>query len=327
MLHTNELRNINIDQLKKNTFMKPKINPIHKNYIDSKENIFNKFLISDSNFYADKGHNIIYKTDTFTLRISKCIIPIEDVDDVSLKKIIKLQIYDEKILLQAVKKNITPQVYFIGNILYNGNMHRFYILQTYQFSLSTFIKNNYNYKILQLGYFKNNEEIYEEITNQLILLFQDVIDLQYVYYDIKPENAVININTNGTLTLKLIDFDNEWCIKEEWLENNKDIIVFINILIMAYGCYYYLNNNIFYKYIQQEYNLNRLELISRVISNLNNEYYVILISYFWFPFNMENNQVENFENKKDEYKIEFLKKKTYFMFQESCSQKNILCKF
>ena len=317
---TNELRNVNIAKIEQNPFMKPRKNPIHEDYADDSNNIFNVFSISESDFYTEKGHNIIYKTEKFTLRISKRTFPKDNNTD--LQNFIDDQKQDETLMAKVAKKNISPQVYFIGNILYNNNLHRFYILQTYQFSLFQFIKNIPLREILNYGYYKNIEEVFDDISNQLYTLFVNLIKMKYIYYDIKPENAVININNNGSIILKLIDFDSEWCIQEEWIENNEETILFISILLMAYGCYYYLNNNIFYNLIRSKYKPSLIEPIKNILSDLNNEYNIILITYFWKSFNMTEKQKEEFDARDNDSKVAFLKKYAYFMLKYAFLKNN-----
>ena len=71
---------------------------------------------------------------------------------------------------------------------------------------------NQNYPYQQ---FSNEEKLDkdEEVFRQLSeLLTSMVTDFELICFDIKPANSVIKLQSDGTIKVKLIDWDGDWCI-------------------------------------------------------------------------------------------------------------------
>lgn len=81
--------------------------------------------------------------------------------------------------------------------------------------------------------------------------------LNMICFDIKPENTVVKKNIDGSITVKLIDWDADWCIKYDNLLKSRQLgginaknISLIMQMIMAYFFIDRFDNNIFASYFQ-----------------------------------------------------------------------------
>lgn len=300
---TNELRNINIDNIINNKNMKAKKNPIHIDFIDDINDVFKKFIFNEKNYHGKSGHNFIFKNKNFILRISNQIFKTNDNDDSDEKNKTDNDIYinkdykykDEENLIKAVKKNLSPRVYYLGNILINTNIHRYAIIESYDTTLKTFIGKKLYLQILNSDNNYNNvEEILDDILYQIFCIIETLFNSNYIFYDIKPNNIVINFSKDQKINLKFIDWDSDFCIEEEWLlENDKNIkiIKFISLLIISFYSLVYLNNNIFYKYLEKLYDESDLELIYKIMLDDKNQYLIIILTYFYKSFEIKYYQI------------------------------------
>lgn len=320
---TLELRNIDVEKIKKNMKMKPRRNPIHKDFVDNCDDVFNKFDISLIQV-GKGGHNIVYKNDHFVLRISRFILRDMSVDtsgnnidmddnknendnDKYIDKSLKLK--DESILLKAVKKDLSPRVYMLGNISIKGFVHRYCIMEAYDISLTSFIKRmKYNDLLtLEKSRYKNKDEIFEHIVEQVCENIDNILHANIVYYDIKPENIVLRTHKEtGEISIKFIDWDSDFCVEEPWLYTgtdeeclkNKECVKFLNICTIGYYMYRYMNCNIFFKKVKDYGDFSNLLLTSyKLVLDEDSQFMTIMLEYFYRGFRMT-------EKEKDELDVE-----------------------
>ena len=335
-LSTNDLRILDINKLETYKNIKPRKNPIHSNFVDKLIDVFKKFNFEENDFYGKGGFNKVYKNKRFILRISRKILNInnelkelnktknvenvfevlEDLKEFNEKdKYINIdyQKLNEKILVKAIKNNLSPSVYYFGNININNFIHRYMIMEAYNMSLDIFFKN-YEFINIQdnYGYYKDYGDLMDSIGYDLIKIFEKLNSINFVYYDIKPENIVVNVNSSGKIDLKLIDWDCEYIDEIEWISNyeNKEYIVFFNLLIISYFV------NIFYKKKFLKNILKKMYISIKIITlyellDYLPKYRYILKHYFLedCSFNKNENQ-ENQENEK-------LKKLILYMINRS----------
>ena len=86
--------------------------------------------LSNEDYYGKGGHNKIYQNDRFVLRITK--LRLNPGSDAEFDKNIHLDVEekydDEKMFLQAVKRGLCPNIYFLGNIENNGGRTNLYLV-------------------------------------------------------------------------------------------------------------------------------------------------------------------------------------------------------
>ena len=177
-LSTNELRIIDIDKITNYKNIKPKKNPIHSNFVDNIFDVFKKFNFEENNFFGKGGFNKIYKNKRFILRITKKILYVNDIEQKSIENIedlknfnekdryinVETQKLSEKILVKAIKNNLSPRVYFFGNIYINEFIHRYMIMEAYTMSLDIFFKNHEFLNIQnKYGYYKDYGDLLDNI--------------------------------------------------------------------------------------------------------------------------------------------------------------------
>ena len=157
----------------------------------------------------------------------------------------------------AHNTDLSPELYFYGYVkkyedvddlflciiseAYDGDLYNFY---------DKFIKTKSKEQI---------EIVNESIREQLTYLFDNMSTrLNMICFDIKPENTVVKVNDDGSITVKLIDWDADWCIKYDNLLKSRKLgginaknISLIMQMIMAYFFIDRFNNNIFASYFQQ----------------------------------------------------------------------------
>lgn len=313
-LSTNDLRIFDINKLETYKNIKPRKNPIHFNFVDELVDVFNKFNFEENDFYGKGGFNKVYKNKRFILRISRKILNInseleniylEDLKDFDEKNKyinVETQKLSEQILIKAFKNSLSPKVYYFGNININGFIHRYILMEACTMSLDVFFKN-YEYLHIQdkYGYYKDYGDLMECIGNQLTEIFEKLVQINYVYYDIKPENIVVNVDSiSGKIDLKLIDWDCEYLDEYEWINNyeNKDCIIFLNLLIISYFV------NIFYKkkflknILKKLYNNQIIENLFKILNDLP-KYVSVLKHYFLEQIEKRNKSNENQENQEN----------------------------
>jgi len=307
---TNELRNVDIEKLLKNPGMKPRKNPIHRRFVDERDDVFRKFQIKNETYYEKGNHNLVYRNDDFVIRISRKIFYLEN-EDFSCNKIdndtyidYDIKAEDERILLKAIKADLSPRVYYFGNIKVQENLHRFAVFEAYSYPLSKFIKYGKHRKMLEMdGYYKNMDEIYDDIVYQICDLLDKTLELDIVYYDIKPENVVIKMNNNERLIVKLIDWDSDFCIEEKWVneDNNRECAKYLMLLTISGFMLRYYNCNIFYKKIEELYEPTMQNTINKLLFDMDNEFIYILVHYFYRCFGMNEYERDNFNVKDNEF--------------------------
>lgn len=308
---TNELWNINIANLRNNPDMKPKKNPMHNRFVDRSVDVFNKFDIPLE--YTDRGaHNYIFRNDYFAIRISRKKFMllsnnefdqhVEDNNDDYISFRTKSQ--DEVMLAKACKTGISPRVYYYGNILIDDNVHRFCIVESYRTSLCKFIRRNKMLTIIddiETTYYNNLQEIMDDIVDQMEELINNIVSQNIVYYDLKPENVVINYDKNSQLSLKIIDWDSDFCI-EEWFmdtEENKECAKFLMMLIICAYMNIYLKNKMFNKRLGELYDEKMLPTLYYLLFDTNSEFMTIILQYFYNSFNMTLQSKDNFDERNE----------------------------
>jgi len=316
-----------IEKYLKNPNMKPRKNPIHRRFVDRSEDVFETFNIINK-YCTEKGsHNLIYRNDDIVVRISKKIFYPGDIDssynfndrynEIYISYNVKEE--DERILVKAMRAELSPRVYYFGNILVDGNIHRYSVVEAYDISLAKFIRFKKHIKILQVeGYYKNKEEIYEDIVNQVIKLIDRMLELNIVYYDIKPENIVLRMNGNNQIVLKFIDWDSDFCIEEEWLDedDNRECAKFMQIFIIAFYMYRYYNYNLFYNKITELYNETIERNIIKILIEIDNEFLHIILNYFYKAMCLTEDEKDNFDYK-DAIMIKRIEKKVLGLIERS----------
>jgi len=313
---TNELWNINVEQLRNNPNMKPRKNPMHNRFVDTSVDVFKKFNMPLE--YTDRGaHNYIFRNDDFVIRVSRKKFSllsndefdgnIDDIDDDYISFHIKSQ--DEVMLSKACKMGISPRVYYYGNILIDDNIHRFCIFESYRTSLFKFIKRNKMLTVIddiETTHYNNLQEIIDDIVDQMEDLINNIVSQNIVYYDLKPENVVINYDTNKSLDLKIIDWDSDFCIEEEFMkiEEYKECAKFLMMLIITAYMNIYLKNKGFNKRLGELYNEKLLPNIYYLLFDVRTEFMTIILQYFYNSFDMTLRSKDDFDERN-----EFMKEK------------------
>ena len=138
---TRDLYNINIEKLKINPDMKPRRNPIHVDFIDDLDKIFEKFGLNEHDHLFNGGNNKVYKNDNFALRISRVKYKL-DTEKFNCDKHLDIEqkMRDEEMLRKALKYKLSPRVYIFSNVKINNNIHRYCVMESYTTCLSVFIK-------------------------------------------------------------------------------------------------------------------------------------------------------------------------------------------
>ena len=296
---TRDLYNINIEKLKINPDMKPRRNPIHVDFIDDLDRIFEKFGLNEHDHLFNGGHNKVYKNDNFALRISRVKYKL-DTEKFHCDKHLDIEqkMRDEEMLRKALKYKLSPRVYIFSNVKINNNIHRYCVMESYTTCLSVFIKRVKFKKVLATPecLYKAEMDIYEDIASQIVDICQRIIDINVVYYDFKPDNIVLNIDeTTGKVEINMIDWDSEFCMEELFLKGNEDAVLFLNLCICGYYMYIYCRFNILYKEIQKRYTTEIIEKIIKLIVEYDNEYITIILHYFHTSFNMTFDEAKNFD--------------------------------
>lgn len=318
---TNELYCLDVSKIRKNPNMKPRRNPIHKDFVDTCEKVFEKFDISEKHYLGKGGHNIIYKTDTFTLRISKTVLSEANESENREIYISKNQkARDEHILQKAIKHGLSPRVYMFSNIKMKGQIHRYCILESYDTCLTKFVRQSKSSEIMKMEHccYESTDDIFKDIGNQLVELSNRILDMGIVYYDFKPDNVVVNIDKEtGKLSLNMIDWDCELCAQETWIENNKDAITFLNLVICAFYMYHYFNYNILCDKVRELYTREKLDAIFVILCDEENDYVTVIMHYFYLTFGMTLQEKQDFDIS-HRYHADFMKKNMCNVIKYAC---------
>ena len=162
---------------------------------------------------------------------------------------------------QCNLKAICPKIYYYGYFKHDdGEIYPIMITEKYD---SDFFKFLYH----------NGKELsplqQESIANQLEYLFKTLISLEIICYDIKPENTVIRKNEDGTLDLRLIDVDGDYCLSYKKdnaypplkTDEQKELVLILSLLFYGNYLFYWNQNNILNNKIQE------------LLDNYNNKYH------------------------------------------------------
>lgn len=309
---TTDLRNLNVEKLKRNPNMKPRRNPIHMDFVDDSSQVFKKFNFKDSDKLFNGGHNNIYINDDFTLRITRLTFQPENEkfdNDVHMNTNQKMN--DEIVLKKALKHKMSPRVYLFSNIMINNKIHRYCVMESYNTCLSKFLKRRQYVNVLEKPecVYKNKDEIFTDIASQVKNLCEKIIEIGIVYYDFKPDNIVVNIDDNtGKISLNMIDWDSEFCVEEEYLKDNEDAVLFLNMCICGYYMYIYIGVNVLMYEINRMMTPNLIDKCANLLFQYDTEYITIILHYFYKSFGMKLNEKDNFDENDTAHR-EFLKKK------------------
>lgn len=180
--------------------------------------------------------------------------------------------------IRASKEAIAPQLYFAGFVkkeVDSGVAFHFVIIsEAFDMTLYEYYDNK-NYK----GYHNREANLISNITSENFTLFEDdelirdsLIDLlnhtvktlNIVCFDIKPGNCVINLDDKGEMSdIRLIDWDSNYCIHDENLENNEEEqhnILWTNLIFMSIHFLMYSKYNIFYEIMEiDETTINNIQ--------------------------------------------------------------------
>ena len=145
----------------------------------------------------------------------------------------------------AHKHNLSPALYFYGYVTRSANPSRLYlcaISEAFDSDLFDFYNDDYP---TADGATQANIDIM--VRTQLTNLFDKLARMGMLCFDIKPGNTVINykeyIQGVKPLTVKLIDWDADWCLKQRGLAKGRRLGVdmqrqyygfFMDILIIIF---------------------------------------------------------------------------------------------
>lgn len=189
---------------------------------------------------------------------------------------------------QCNLKAICPKIYYYGYfkdiVSVNDDDSIIYpimITEKYDSDLSNFLYHN-NKELST-----NNQE---SIANQLEYLFKTLISLEIICYDIKPENTVIRKNDDGTLDVRLIDLDGDYCLSYKKdnaypplkTDEQKELLLILSLIFYGNYLFFWNKNNILNNKIQhlldnynREYKNNPYESLKEIFKknqNNNNNY-------------------------------------------------------
>ena len=166
---------------------------------------------------------------------------------------------------KANQYELSPKLYFYKEVdakdfnMENPNMKLICIVnEAFDMNLHTLIKDYYTPKL------KKNDNIANKMVSQITDLYTIMVkNMNMICFDIKLENMVIRYENvtdenNPDFTIKLIDWDSDWCmipdtfwnreIKFEGTvinkEEKKDIIIMLILMFVA-NYFYIQGNNIF----------------------------------------------------------------------------------
>jgi hypothetical protein len=341
---TNELDNIDPEKIEKLN-MKPRRNPItsDRHFADKITVLFDKFAIKPMNKFVDTNnltlHDLSYQyitrqgshntcfwdcNEEYIIRISHKMMKEQDDsmeisdeededEDKDNDEFINVDVKkaDENMMDIAVKNDISPRVYMYGNVLINNKVHRYCITEAYDMDLSKFIKKHiYKSKVSENGYYKTALDVINDIVIQIENHIDTIIGLDIVYYDIKPENIVVNMNSiEDRISIKFIDWDSEFCSEEPWLKDNpnyKKAAKILNIITIACYMYRYYDHNIFNERAIELQDLSLLPYIHDLLFEVKSGFITIILHYFHKILGISKFEKDNF-NYDDKKTIEIMK--------------------
>ena len=169
----------------------------------------------------------------------------------------------EKNWVFAHQHNLSPALYFYGYVASSANPPRLYlcaISEAFDSDLFDFYSDVYP---TANGATQAGIDIM--VRTQLTNLFNELARMGMLCFDIKPGNTVINykeyILSKGVkpLTVKLIDWDADWCLSQKGLAKRlglgagklREYYGLLMQIVMAIFFYGYFNNNIFADYFRK----------------------------------------------------------------------------
>ncbi len=162
--------------------------------------------------------------------------------------------------LIANQKNLCPKIYFYGFVKKSNQLYSLMVSESYQADMLKYYTKGNGRKLIYYSKDAKNFDSNSAIASQLSELLSGVSAMQLICFDIKPPNAVINENEDGTHNVKLIDWDADWCQNYNNVLRTRDTSValnqqinIINNLVMASLFYEQVGYNIYYDYIQKNY--------------------------------------------------------------------------
>jgi hypothetical protein len=318
----------------------------------SKDEIFKTLGLMDTNNSDEGSYNKVYTNNDYALRINKTklyewktnvingnrefvIYRDENQErryesNIIRRKILNLS-EDETLLRNASELGLSPKVYQFGNILITEQdgskiIYRYSIQDAFDYDLYYFMDPSKLIIILNLypqirKYYSlnNSYDLYDKaIKQQLIDLLDITTDtLGIICSDLKPENTMIKILYDGSLVVKLIDWDTSHCKYLNWIGSQTtqqskldidffDVAKFFNLLIFANHLYKH-NNNFLYEEIRKRYNPRLYSSLEVLFTNEENIYSRTMSHYFRRYFNMTKEERNNFINRPYEDSIELQK--------------------
>lgn len=308
---TNDLRNINKDKLISNPNMKPMKNPIHRHFTDEIKDVFERFGFALKDYYGKGGHNNIYRNKLFVFRITKLYLNLEDESKFDEDKHlnIKEKYEDEKTFLKFLRKKLCPNIYFLGNVKIMNTIHRYMIMENYEYTLKTFIEKKIYMKILQTSeYYKTQESIFDDIRDQIQKILGKITSMNYVYYDFTSRNIVLRENQDGHLEVKFIDCDSDLCRNQEWIlqedETQIKVIILMYLIILDSFLMIYSKVRIYENEITELTNDKNIveEAKSLLLDYDNNMFSFIIMHYFNKEIGISPTEVEDFDSLRENRK-------------------------
>jgi hypothetical protein len=335
---------------------------LHKKYRKKDIDNFNNLSPCDQKSYKKGGNNIVCVRNMYdsnnksniiekiSMRMSRKPVIYNSINDIhgdisNKQKQKKLYKYED-MMVDSVKNfllmghnNIGVKVYNI-ELLTDGRIA--YFFETYTGNLT------------ELIYLLNKKEFYDSIQKKktehrlaevIVQLVKNMVYYNLVCLDIKPGNIVFKLNPNDLTnpTVRLIDFDADFCLNVEQIDitkqlnttvayNNEEskradshpLIIFL-LMLLANHLYTRENYNFLYKYIQSIHidNNIRERLQTMFNSPLGNS---IIKHYFDIPFDeFINNSLKKNDTIKQNIISIFKKKggKTKNNFKKTKRTKNV----
>ena len=217
---------------------------------------------------------------------------------------------DEQNTLNASNKNLSPKLYYMGNMLCaDGKIYRFMVMEKYDMTLADLLLYTFNLPdkppLKDDGSYDesvpNKNKIFYDRQNgldiQLTRLLDEIIDtLGIVCYDIKPANTVVKLITddkgNFNYILKLIDWDSDFCKKEHFAVDKvieiRDCIKFFNLLILANFLYLRHNQNFLSHVVRYRYDATLWNSWMEIFTDFDKQYSKHMIHYFYRDFMIDS---------------------------------------
>jgi hypothetical protein len=221
---------------------------INCNYNTSEGNKLSFRYSKESFFYVTKNQSHP-KGKTYSINVNPDIL-----EGKSKKTFLDELNKSKKNWLTASRLNLSPEVYFYGYIKIRLDsqtygLHPVIISKAYDMDLSTYYLRGPGKQNMSKQQLQDNDE---SIASQLIYLLQELhTKMGLICYDIKPANAVIDIDSNE---VRLIDWDADWCKEYTFLNvqssdrQDKNSGIISHILMANH--FFRMGRNIFCNYFQ-----------------------------------------------------------------------------